>query len=70
MRQELIVTALGILAAVAVFAALFVALDWSQEKQCRERWNKSGFPYQYGTYSGCLIQLENGNWIPAANYRR
>lgn len=36
---------------------------------CGEKWEQSGFKSDFGFFKGCVIQLEDGTWIPADNYR-
>lgn len=36
---------------------------------CEAQWADSGFNVRHTAFSGCRIQLKDGTWIPAANYR-
>jgi hypothetical protein len=36
---------------------------------CSAKWESSGFTTSFGPIKGCLIQLDDGRWIPSENYR-
>lgn len=48
--------------------AVFTGSNKLQEASCREQW-KDAFPYKYNFIGGCKIQIPDGKWIPAENYR-
>ena len=43
--------------------------NWAESISCREKWADSTFKSDYGFFKGCVIQLEDGTWIPSDNYR-
>ena len=51
-----------------VFGVVMLA-NWGESVACRSKWEHSGFKSDYGFFKGCVIQLEDGTWIPADNYR-
>lgn len=36
---------------------------------CFTAWERSGMKYDYKLFGGCIIQLKDGTWLPAKNYR-
>lgn len=56
---------------IATLAVTIVTLlaNAVAKAECEARWKDSGLSPSYTLLSGCRIQLANGNWIPAANYR-
>lgn len=58
-----------ILSFTMLFGGLLYLGNYLATVSCRAQWENSGFKSDYGFFSGCLIQLEDGTWIPAENYR-
>jgi len=49
---------------------LVIALAMGADSySCRSKWEASGMAVSWGPIQGCLIQPEDGKWIPAENYR-
>lgn len=64
--QEFLIAA----AIAVVFLALIIGGSyWAGSVKCSRQWEGSGFPSEYRAFQGCRIQLKDGRWIPAANYR-
>jgi hypothetical protein len=36
---------------------------------CNAATQEIGFPHKWGFWSGCMIEVEEGQWIPLENYR-
>lgn len=51
-----------------VLSIILVAMIGSRH-QCNVQWNASGMASNWGPVQGCLIQLKDGRWVPAENYR-
>lgn len=58
-----------VLIAAAIVAFMFGVLIWYQSIACHSQWSDSKFAVKFGVMSGCRIQLADGSWIPASNYR-
>jgi hypothetical protein len=35
---------------------------------CRARWQYSGHQSEFSVFSGCVVEADNGVWIPEKNY--
>lgn len=64
--RDLILIIFGLL--LFLFGVVMLA-NLANSIACREQWEHSGFNSDYGFFKGCVIQLEDGTWIPADNYR-
>jgi len=50
---------------VAAIAAILTALIYPlNAAACHARWDGSGHATDYGFFSGCRVQLEDGAWVP------
>lgn len=58
-----------VVGAVMLLIGTVTLANWGESVACREKWEHSGFKSDYGFFKGCVIQLEDGTWIPADNYR-
>lgn len=58
----------GAILGVPVFLAVVVTF-LTAPRTCYEFWAGSGMDSRWGFWSGCLIEVSEGEWIPAANYR-
>lgn len=38
-------------------------------RECAATWEHTGIPYYYKDPAGCMVELEPGVWVPAAQYR-
>lgn len=52
-----------------VLCGVIMLANWGESVACRAKWEDSGFKSDYGFFKGCVIQLEDGTWIPSDNYR-
>lgn len=52
---------IAIIVAVTILISLFYPMA---KKQCHERWSKSNYNTEFGFFKGCLIQLEDGSYVP------
>lgn len=64
-KASLLVTAIF----TVVIALLVLGIYWGKKYQCERLWEGSGMKSEYRAFQGCRIQLKDGRWIPAANYR-
>jgi hypothetical protein len=48
---------------------LFVLVNWANSVSCHRQWQHSGMKSSYSVMGGCVIQLPDGTWLPADNYR-
>jgi len=57
-----------ILAACFLLVGLLLtaAAGWAS---CVPRWERSGMRVEWGPISGCLVQRQDGTWIPSENLR-
>lgn len=53
---------------VTIFGMFNIAVAMSK-LECEAHWADSGFSVKHSAFGGCRIQLKDGTWIPAANYR-
>lgn len=37
--------------------------------ECHGKWDDSGKPVKWALFAGCRLQMSDGYWMPAANYR-
>ena len=58
----------GIVIAVIVAALASVPQYFVDKATCEARTAHIGFDHKFGIWSGCLIEVENGQWIPLDNY--
>ena len=57
------------ISALLVTAVLLAGIFYLAKLECSQRWENSGMEYEYGVIQGCVIQLKDGRWVPAENYR-
>lgn len=58
-----------ILIYVLVLAVIVAALNWVEITKCHAKWGRSGMRAEWTLFAGCLVQTQDGTWIPATNYR-
>ena len=58
-----------IFAVLATIFGIFNIAVALSKLACEVRWADSGFSVKHSAFGGCRIQLKDGTWIPAANYR-
>lgn len=53
------------------FAILgMVITNAGHRRECRAKWNNSGYKVQYDFWSGCTVSADDGKtYIPSENYR-
>lgn len=59
----------GVVAFVLFVAVVGVTIYFLDKASCQSRWQGSGMDTNYSLLGGCRVQLPNGQWIPADNYR-
>lgn len=52
-----------------IMAVLFFISFLAARAACDRQWEGSGMKSEYRILQGCRIQLKDGRWIPADNYR-
>lgn len=57
---------IGCIIVMVLFVWGTFALD---KNSCIGQWERSGMGYEWGPVKGCLIQREDGTWIPAEAYK-
>ena len=68
-KEVLLFLGVGLIIFFGVVLILSLLMVYFNTAICESRWSGSGFNTQYTHYGGCRIQLEDGRWIPANNYR-
>ena len=54
----------GIVAAVMLMIALLGGSYFGNSLSCDSRWYRSGMNSEYGFFTGCVVQREDGTWVP------
>lgn len=57
-----------ILFALLVIGCGVVVVKIVDARVCSEKTKEIGLEHQYGWFSGCRVQAEDGSWIPLENY--
>ena len=60
-----IIEALIVLAIFAILASVPIA----GRLGCEAKWENSGMAYKWGFFSGCLVEVEKGRWLPEERVR-
>jgi hypothetical protein len=68
--KDFIVVSFWLVLAVAAILALAVGVSYPFSKRsCRETWQASGMASDFGIWTGCMVRLPDGTWVPAESYR-
>lgn len=66
--RERIFYALIFFSFVVFIFGVFLMDNFSQKNQCYAKTQQMGFEVKYTYWSGCLIEVTPGQWIPLDNY--
>ena len=59
--KEALLLAVGL---VILCASMLWAVNEYSRKQCKARWENSGYDTRYSFIGGCLISADGKRWIP------
>ena len=54
---------------ISTFTIMVVSAYYVSKAKCNAEWKDSGYTYEYGMLSGCLIKTKEGFWLPANTVR-
>jgi hypothetical protein len=58
-----------ILILILIVACLFGGVLMVDNASCDAQTSDMGFPHKWGIMSGCMIEPNEGQWIPLENWR-
>lgn len=59
----------GTLAVLALIVVVFGGGLWLEYKSCSNKGEVLGTEFQWRVVGGCFLQVEDGRYVPANNYR-
>jgi len=59
----------GVIAFVIVLALLCGIGAVIDDAACSAKTADIGMPHRWGIFSGCMVQIPDGNWLPLETYR-
>lgn len=58
----------ALLICIAFFGAVIYFSVWFTEATCNAKTADIGFDHRWDIMSGCMVEVEPGQWIPLENY--
>jgi hypothetical protein len=68
-RPTIKATIVSIVVIVLIIWISTLLYTWTALPTCEARTQSIGYPHRWEFWSGCMIEVFNGQWIPLENYR-
>lgn len=68
--KDLIIAILQVLGIFVFMVIVLAPIAYvAGSTQCKAEWANSALAYNYEFFAGCLVEQENGQWVPAKYLR-
>lgn len=69
MRSDIAKFLAALIASFCVLGVIMYFLYLAEHRSCTDSWKDSGNESKYGFFSGCLVKLPNGSWVPSQSVK-
>jgi prepilin-type N-terminal cleavage/methylation domain-containing protein len=54
---------------VLAMIGIIVSVPITGQMRCSAQWERSGMKSEWGLFTGCLVEVEPGRWLPSERIR-